>query len=487
MHKKKLTILISVSVTVLLLVAGIVLAIVFWPDKVDDQDYDMPPRKMQYEYYVDHEDKAGFYLSDNFRAEVPLKEFTKTVIESADGLVLGDDLLVKVEDGVEIGAQAVYNFSYKNKVIAVVNVYVIDADAYINNATELLAVSADKTYIVKNAIDLTGVSGNVSRFIGTIHFNHHPVSGFNVENGGLFKELDGATITGLDLTGVSGTLTHTNYGNLGVIANYANNTRIRYSSVRGSVSIHSTASSTEALYVGGMIGYANAVKRKDYTTEEVGYVQLVSYLDLSVSGSGDLKVGGLIGGVRNATLGECYAYGKTKLSVDENSVGSLGNIYLGGLVGVLTKQYDAVTTSYLLDESSQLYSYSDIEIAVNGGGAHNSINVGGIFGLLQNHSIVNAIYGGDLDVSLTRAPLNIGGIIGSTDNSTALKMNVRAVEVKGEIEIYSLASVNAGGLIGVSVETQYSNVIASVMPKISTDTSKKQGTQVAVTAIASEN
>ncbi len=485
-NKKKLAILISVSVLVLLLIAGIVLAVVFLPEDDDAPRYDMPSRKMQYEYYIDREDVSGFYLSDNFRDEIPIEEFTKTDVDSADGITLGDDLLLRVEDDVEVGAQAIFNFSYKNQVVAVINVYVIEADGYIGSADELLAVSSDKTYIVNSPINLKGVSGNVSRFIGTIHFNHNPVDGFNAENGGLFNELDGATITGLDMTNVSGILTHKNYGNLGVVANYTNNARIRYSSIKGVLSINSVAQSTDALYVGGIVGYASAAKRKDYTTVDAGFVQLVSYLDLTVSGNGDLKIGGIIGGVRNATLDTCYSYGKIKVSVDEDSVGNLGNLYVGGLVGVLTKQYDAITSSYVLDDSSQLYSYADVEISINGGGSHNSVNVGGVFGLLQNHSIVNAIYGGKMDLNLTRTPANVGGIAGATDNSTALKMNVRAVEVKGEIKIYSLTSVNAGGLIGESVETQYSNVIASVMPTISTDAAKKQGAQIAVTAVASE-
>lgn len=485
-NKKKLTILILVSVAVLLLIVGIVLAIVLWPDKITDEDYKMPSRKMQYEYYIDYEDKAGFYISDAFRDEVPVSALTKTCIESGDCVELGDDLLLKVNDGVEVGTQAVYHFSYKNQVVAVVNIFVIDADAYIYNAQELLSVSDNKTYIVKNEINLTGISGNVSRFIGNIHFNHNAVSGFNAENGGLFKELDGATITGLDMVGVSGVLTHTNSGNLGIIADYANNATIRYSSVKGAVNITSTASSTDVLYIGGVVGYANAIKRKNYVTEDAGYVQLVSYLELAINGSGDIRVGGLIGGVRNATLEQCYSYGKLKVNVDENAVSKLGNIYMGGLVGALSKEYDAINTSYILDEGNQLYSYADMELNINGGGSHNSINVGGIFGFLQNHSLVNAIYGGKMNLNITRTHLNVGGIVGATDNSTTLKMNVRAVEVKGEIKIYSLSSVNAGGLIGEGVQTQYSQVIASITPNISTDASKKQGTQVAVSSIASE-
>lgn len=488
MSKKNKTILISVlSVVALLVIAAVVVLVVLLLDKGADKgdNYKMPSRKMQYEYYIDHEDLAGFYLSDAFREEVPLDAFTKTTVVSGDNVKLSDDLLLKVEDGVEIDTEATYHFSYKNQVVAVVNVKVIDADGYITTAEELLALSGDKTYIVKNAINLSGKSGNISRFIGKIHFNHNIVDGFDASNGGLFKELDGAMVTGLDMVSVGGYLQYSSYGNVGVIADYINNTQIRYSSVKGSLNVTSTAASSDAVYVGGMVGYSNAAKRKNYLTEKAQFVQLVSYLDLTVNGSGDLKVGGLIGGVRNGALWQSYSYGKINVNVSESVVSRLGNLYVGGLVGALSKQYDTVNTAYNLDESDQLYSMSDITVNVNGGGEHNSISVGGVFGFLKNHSLVNSSYSGKMNVNLTRTHLKLGGIIGSTDNETSLKMNVRGVEVSGELKIYSLASVYAGGLMGESVGTGYSHVVASVKPVINTDKSKVQGTQIAIESVAS--
>ena len=485
--KKQKIILISVlsSVAVVAIVLGVVLGIVLNKD-TGDGDYKMPSRKIQYEYYIDHEDTVGFTINDNFREDVPLTSFTKTEIISDGYITLTNDLLLKVEEGVSVGYSATYNFSFRGVVIAVVNVIVVDADEYIHTPEELFNVSTtqDKTYIVRNSLDLSGMENNVSRFIGSIHFNHNEVKNFNASNGGLFKELNGATITGLDLVNVTGNSAINDFGNWGVIADYSSNGKLRYCSVSGDINATSTAENGDVLYLGGFVGYASALKRKNYVEVEPAYVHLVSFLNVNVVGSGDFRIGGVIGGVKNATLNNVYNYGKITVSVNESQVSAFKNLYLGGIVGALTKEYDVVLQTYSLDESSGLYSYGDIDVDVLGGGVHNTLSVGGVFGFMENHSIVNCIYGGNMDVNLTRASLKAGGIVGVADNSTTLKMNVRGIIVKGTIKVYSLSTVYAGGIIGESYETQYSSVEQSIEPIINTDKSKVQGTQVSTTHIA---
>ena len=485
--KKQKIILISVlsAVAVVAIVVGVVLGVVL--NKNDDKgDYKMPSRKIQYEYYIDHEDTVGFKINDNFREEVPLTSFTKTEIISDGYITLTNDLLLKVEEGVSVGYSATYNFSFRGTVVAVVNVMVVDADEYIHTAEELFNVSTtqDKTYIVRNSLDLSGMENSIPRFIGSIHFNHNEVKNYNASNGGLFKEINGATITGLDLVNVTGNSAINDFGNLGVIVDYASNGKLRYCSIKGEINVTSTAESNDVIYLGGFAGYASALKRKNYVEIEPAYVHLVSFLDIKVTGAGDFRIGGVIGGVKNATLNNSYNYGKITFNVNETQVSAFKNLYLGGIVGALTKEYDAVTQTYNLDESSGLYSYGDIDVDVLGGGIHNKLSVGGIFGSLENHSIVNCIYGGKMDVNLTRASLSAGGIVGATDNSTTLKMNVRGILVKGEIKIYSLSTVYAGGIIGEAYETQYSSVEQSIEPIINTDKSKVQGTQVSTSHIA---
>ena len=484
--KPKIAIIVS-SVAVALIVVAVVLLVVLLPKDNGGENYPMPSRKMQYEYYIDHQDVNGFYISDSFREQVPLSEFTLTEIFTTENLTLSSDLKLSVSEGVDIGAEAEYNFLFRNVVVAVVRVKVIDADVYVNTAEELLNATEDKVYLVKSPIDFSGINGRVNRFIGTIHFNHFGVTNYTVESGGLYKELDGATITGLDMHSVSGTLTHLNSGNVGVIADYANNTTIRYSSVKGEINLNSQATATDILYVGGMVGYANGAKRKNYAVEDDNFVHLVSDLNVNVSGSGDLRVGGIMGGIRNLSITDSYSYGKIKVSVSESQVGTLANLYLGGIAGAISHQYDTINTSYVLDEGNRLYTYSDLEVSVVGGSTHNAINVGGIFGYMENYSLMNAIYAGKIDVNLTRAHLVVGGIVGKTDNITTLKLNVRGVEIKGEIKVYSLASVYAGGIAGETLGTQYSQVVSSITPVINTDKSKVQGSQIASQSIAKNN
>ena len=486
--KKQKVILISVAsaVAVVLVVVGVVLGIMLGGKKGNGDDYKMPSRKIQYEYYIDHEDTVGFKISDKFREDVPLTSFTKTEIISDGFISLSNDLLLKVEEGVSVGYSATYNFSFRGVVIAVVNVIVVDADEYIHTATDLINVSTtqDKTYIVRNDLDLSGVDVNISRFIGSIHFNHHQIKNYNASNGGLFKELNGATITGLDLVDVTGSSVINDFGNFGVIVDYASNGKLRYCSVQGEINVTSTAEADDILYLGGFVGYASALKRKNYLEVEPAYVHLISFLNVKVAGSGDFRIGGVVGGVKNATLNNLYNYGKITFDVSESQVSAFKNLYLGGIIGALTKEYDVVLQTYNLDESSGLYSYGDLDVDVLGGGVHNNLSVGGIFGYLENHSIVNCIYGGKMDVNLTRATLKAGGIVGVTDNNTTLKMNVRGIIVKGEMNIYSLSTVYAGGIIGEGYETQYSSVEQSIEPTINTDKSKVQGTQVSTSHVA---
>lgn len=485
--KQKIILITIISIVSALVIAGVVtLIVLLTKDGGKDGGYTMPSRKIQYEYYIDEGDTIGFNLKDSFREDVPLDKFKRTEVFVDEHIVLDDSLLLKVNAGAKEGQTATYHFTLNDTLIAVINVKVIDADEYIHSADELFAVSndQDKTYIVRNDIDLTGKSGNISYFMGSIHFNHNVIKGFDASNGGLFKELNGATITGLDLSKVTGSTILTDFGNHGIVVDYSNNSRLRYCTIDGGVNITSTAKANDVLYIGGFVGYASALKRKNYIDVEPSFVHMVSFLELTINGTGDFRIGGLIGGVKNASLSNSFAHGKTSFKVDETQVASFKNLYLGGMIGALSKEYDLITQANYLDESSGLYSYSDIDVDVQGGGAHNLINVGGVFGYLENHSIVNCTYGGKMNVNLTRAYSNVGGIIAITNNDTTLKMNVRGIIVKGEIKVYSLSSVYAGGIIGESFGTQYSAVDQSITPTINTDKSKVQGNQVATPNVA---
>lgn len=489
MTKKQKTVLIAViCVTIALIVAGAVVALVLLlPKDEPPTNYPMPSMKMQYEYYIDVDDEAGITLQDAFREQVPLSALTRKDNVSSEGLFLSTDLKLTLTDKTQIGDKAEYEFLYKDRTIAVIKVNVIDAESYVYTADELLNLSGNGVYILNNPIDLNGKSGQIARFIGKLYCNHNPISGFDCSSGALFNELDGAVITGLDMVDVKGTVNVSDYGNYGVIANVANNTLVRYSSVKGAVTVNSSAEKDDVVYVGGLLGYTSASARRNYALVDPQIVGCTSYIDLTVNGTGDLRIGGITGGVRNATIRESVSLADINVKTIESQIGAFNRLYLGGIAGALSKEYDTVLEAYNLDEGARIYSYANINVDIAGGGTFNEVYVGGIYGSLTNHALVNIHFNGKINVKLTRCNLWLGGLVGSAKNTTDLNMALRGLGVKGEINVYSLSKVLAGGVAGQTEACTYSSVTESITPVIDNDKSLVQGTQTASAAVASIN
>ncbi len=483
--KQKIILVCIISFVVALLVAGAVVLGVYLSNKNEPAGVDQSANGyVEYEYYVDYRDTDGFKINDNFLGNLSLSSVTMNVEIASDGIVLKDDLTLAVTKDVVFESYAEFDFIYNSQKIAKVKVYVVEADGYIQNASELLAINgSNKTYIVRTPIDLTDKTYNVEKFSGSIHFNHNAVKGFDASRGGLFKKLEGATVTGLNMPSVSGTVPVNTASNFGVIADVANNSTIKNSSISGTVSVTSTAKGDASVFVGGMVGYFSAVKRSDYLKQEPSLSNLRSKLELNVSGSGDLKVGGIVGAVSNASCEFLTQYGSVTLTVSETEAPTLGNVCLGGVIGAFTKEYTSSYSATAFDGSNGLYAYCDVTLKVTGGSSHNMLNVGGVIGYLNNHSLTNVFYDGKIDVDLTRCYLKLGGAVGNATNSLGLSMLVKGVKVKGEIAVYSIAGVYAGGVIGeadcVSVA-----VTEAVLPTISTDSAKVQGVQTAHQSVA---
>ncbi|MBO7156921.1 MAG: hypothetical protein J6V83_05920 [Clostridia bacterium] len=489
MTKKQKTVLIAVlSIIAVLIVAGTVVALVLLlPEDNPPSSYPMPSMKMQYEYYIDADDNSGIILKDAFREQVPLSALTRKDNVKCEGLDLSNELKLTLTDQAEIGDKAEYEFSYKDRIIAVIKVNVIDATSYIYTADELLSLSGEGVYILNNPIDLSGKNGRIARFIGKLHCNHNAISGFDCSGGALFGELDGAMVTGLDMVGVKGTINVSDFGNFGVIANVSDNTALRYSSVQGDVTLNSSAEEDDIVYVGGLLGYVSASARRDYSTIAPQVIGCTSFISLTVNGSGDLRVGGISGGVRNATIRESVSCATINVKVTEVQVANFKGLYVGGIAGALSKDYDTVVEAYNLDEGARIYSYANIGVDIAGGGTYNDVYVGGIYGSLTNHSLVNLQFNGKIDVKLTRCSLNLGGIVGKAQNTTDLNMAIRGIGVKGEINVYSLSNVWAGGIAGSTEACTYSSVTESITPVVTNDKSLVQGTQTASAAVASIN
>ncbi len=483
--KQKIILICVISLVVALLVAGgVVLGLYLSNENQPTQPDQASFSYVEFEYYVDYRDVTGFKINDTFLGTLSASDVTVHAEIASEGITLKEDLTLAVTKDATFESYAEYDFIYDTKKIAKVKVYVVEADGYVQNANELFAINGtNKTYVVRTPIDLTGKAYNVEKFFGTIHFNHNSVKGFDASRGGLFQKLEGATVTGLNMLSVNGNVVVNASSNFGVIADVANNSTLKNSSVSGEVTVTSTAKSDASVFVGGMLGYVSAVKRSDYLKQEPALSNLRSKLKLTVSGSGDFKVGGIAGAVSNASCEFLTQYGAVSLTVSDVEAPSLGNVCLGGVIGAFTKEYTSSYSATAFDSSNGLYAYCDVTLKVSGGSSHNMLNVGGSVGYLKNHSLANVFYDGTLDVDLTRCYLKLGGAVGNATNELGLSMLVKGVKVKGKIEVYSLSGVYAGGVIGEADGVAVA-VTEAVLPLISTDSAKVQGVQTAHQSIA---
>ena len=121
-----------------------------------------------------------------------------------------------------------------------------------------------------------------------------------------------------------------------------------------------------------------------------------------------------------------------------------------------------------LDTGKKLYSYSDINIDVKGGGDGITISAGGIFGIVINHGMINSGYFGEMYIKSGSCNLHAGGFSGRAENSTVWEMAFRGITIEAIIEIRSAGGVYAGGLAGITSEVVYSEITKVPLPSIET-------------------
>ena len=485
LDKKKRAILIAViCVALALIIAGTVTAVV-WLTRDEDGNATVPSELKRYSYYIDPSDTVGFYIDDSFKGELALDELVCTVKIPAAGVTLADDLRLYVSGEPVEGAAALYEYSYKNVTVAVVNVTVAAIDGKIGNASALTSLSGSGTYVLTADIDMTGVTHGIAYFSGNLYGNHHEIKGLGIA-GGLFTELYGAHISGIEFTSVNVSAATDLYGNYGVIAGTARNSDISYCTAEGNFTLNAALSKNDIIYVGGLVGYASSIGRKN---EAFDNLKLISYctsrLVIDVNATGDVKIGGIAGGIVNTSLRECRNYGSVAFTGTDAA--NIAGVYFGGLAGVLTKEYDQVNSFTELDEGARLYSYGDLKVVVSGDNGGITVFAGGIFGKVENHSLANVAFGGKLEVTLGKIASYTGGIVGIAENSTLLAMRLRGAGIAEDsvIGVYSLYNVYAGGIAGrFTGNVTYEKITGSVMPVITTDSSSNTGLHVASEAVA---
>lgn len=483
--KKKRGVVIAIACVVLaLIIAGAVTAVVLLT-REEETNYASPTELKQYAYYIDPSDTAGFYLDDSFRAEIPLDDMVRTVKLEAKGVTLTDDLRLYISGEALSGAVGIYEYSYKGATVAVINVKVTKIDGKISDAESLKAMKESDTYALAADIDMTGVTEGIEYFGGNLYGNHHEIKGLGIA-GGLFTTLYGAHVSGIEFTSVNVASEVSAYGNYGVIAGTVRNSDISYCSLEGSYTLTAALGKNDIIYVGGIAGYVSSLARKNEAFDNLRQISYcVTRLALTVNATGDVKIGGIVGGAVNSSLRECYNYGSVTFTGTDAA--KISGVYFGGLAGVLTKEYEQVNSFNELDEGARLYSYAALKATVIGDNGGITVCAGGIFGMVENHSVANSSFGGSLEVRLGKVASYVGGIAGNAVNNTLLTMRVRGVGVKegASVSVYSLYNAYAGGIAGrFAGNVTYEKITGSVMPAITTDSSSNTGLHVASEGVA---
>lgn len=338
-------------------------------------------------------------------------------------------------------------------------------NGYITAVDQLLLISLNPggKYKLGNNLDLTSYltdhpwtpigADAAHAFTGTLLGNGHTISGLTISSSdtissatylGLFGYTQGATISGVNLTGVSITGTGTSQY-IGSLAGYSGaGTTITGCSSAGTVTANGATS-----YVGGLVG------------ENTGSIQN-SVNAATVTGNGD---GSYIGGVtgRNATGGSISGSSNTGAVIAAGTgsyAGGLAGVNDGGITGA---SYNAATVTARgahnwagglvgLNNSSLTSLYNTGTVASEAGGNV----IGGLVG--ENNGAITNCYS-DAMVETTGSAANniVGGLVGTND----ITREITGSYVTGLVSAQGDGST-VGGLAGKNdgkVEHSYSMVV----------------------------
>lgn len=476
--KKKIIIITVVSVLVLALIGtGIGLYVHFNKPETPSGVYTSPESRV-YHYAIQEGDSSGFSIDTSWLNNIPLEKVSISC-EDKVGLTLTSDFVLKNESA-ELGDSTTFNVIFDGATISKITVTVVKVDATISSLDEFIALSNEentqgKVYIQTADIDLQGQTVSFKEFKGSYFGNNHKLNNFSYAiNGGLFKETRSGEIVGVNLTNVVGNVEINTSRNCGVLVEKAQSTAILGCYVDGAIGITQNTTVPLTVYVGGIVGYATCQPRNyDYSVSaEIKDCYSNVKIDVSASGK-NYAIGGVVGGSRNYSIVNTVYNGA--INVGMANPDTMENIYVGGICGTLEKVYEFAQNVQYLDYGNILENKGNITILITGGADGKTLYVGGVFGALNNQSLINVYNSGKIDINAGRCNTFAGGIVGNAKNLTVMEMEMRGISVTNEINVSSSGAVYAGGVAGYTNGVEVLKVNNSITPTITGgDTSKTQ-------------
>lgn len=250
--------------------------------------------------------------------------------------------------------------------------------------------NANKSYVLNNSIDCTGISYQSIKFgeggdafSGILEGNNYTISNLTINQPidysvGLFGALNGATITNLKIDGavINGD------GTVGALAGHiSNNTYIE------NVHIANSEVTGVSSNVGGLAGH----------TENSHISKLT--VDAEVEGGESSSIGGLTGSFYTGTIEEAGSYGSVS-----------GGQYVGGLVGQS-------------GESDYFWVHSTANVTLAGSSPFTE-SVGGLIGYTYEDTIASAYATGDVSGVKT-----VGGLVGALTENSQISYSYSANDV----------------------------------------------------------
>ncbi len=477
--RQKVILSVCICVAVALIATGATLLAVFIPRK-EAQNYKVGVGYKRYYSYAMDVNSKETALNGDFAGNVPFAEFAINTVESSEYLTLEEGFVVR-NSCAPAGDSARFEVAYKDVVIADIRVVVKNVRGYIADAESLWSMS-DGVYVLTSDIDVSGDARRIAAFYGELYGNGHKITGLDMSYGAMFGKLTGATVEGVELGGITGEIAVTDACSVGALVGEADKSTVSRCLAEGAFTVRSSASSPTSVFVGGILGRASATET-DGRSSGYTYTGLVSAVKISVYGSGNVRVGGISGGMSNVGIRESRSYAELTVGVSSQEIKDLGALYVGGMVGASADEHKATVGVYDLKEDARLFCYAKIDVDITGGSGYNICYVGGIYGALVNRNVANSTFDGEVDVCVTRAGVNAGGIAGMAENDTGYRMTVRGVSNGGTEKVYSYGTVALGGLIGTGVGVEYEQCEVANEPTMETDTAKLQGKQTKSNAI----
>ncbi|MFA5449305.1 MAG: hypothetical protein WC292_02585 [Clostridia bacterium] len=448
---KKAKVVILCCIAVVLLGVGAALAIILIPQ----DNPPLPQTKIlyvsEYQYGVVGGDGEGVSLNSSWMQGLSYSAFRVTIVSDLVALSVSEEMRL-VADATEDWATAEIIFYYKNNKITTYKVDIIPAANAVNITSEqgLKSIPSDskQRYILKNDILLTSPV-SIKNFGGAFYGNYFDIKNLDVSaSGGLFDTTSNAYVTGLRLTNVRGgtTLSENNY--FGVIANRTTLSRFINCYAEGAAEV--TTGLQGYYYIGGLFGQISGHSRKENTDNPLRslFEGCNSQITLTINGGGELYVGGIAGGVMDASFANSESAGDIHLEA-QNFI----FIYLGGIAGVMEKRYSTPLRITYFDSSYGLRSAGNIVVNSKNTTLLDTIYVGGIFGYIKNANTSSVIADGNISITTLGASVIAGGFAGKCENELAkegIELRVLNTEIQGELNIDTSGNIYAGGLIGIA-------------------------------------